>query len=152
MADIESANFPPLISREQAGNAVGDALRLFVGRGRRYSVKQLANGTGIKERVIECAMCDPARQAADYRPLPMEALFSIAKFLGPLFTSEWLALADQEARFRAPVDHDDLAGKAIDYAAEYSAARHPESECGVDLGPSEEQRLTAKGRHLRAVA
>jgi hypothetical protein len=85
----------PLVSRERAGNKVGDALRLYVGRGRRYSVKQLSNGTGIKDRVIECAMEDAG--GPDYRPLPPEALISISLFLGADFTSEWLSLAQQGA-------------------------------------------------------
>jgi hypothetical protein len=98
-----SANFPLLVSREQAGNTIGAALRLFVGRGRHYSVKQLSNATGVKDRMIECAMCDAA--SVDYRPLPSEALLSVATFLGAVFTSEWMALAKQGA-FDLP-DADD---------------------------------------------
>lgn len=90
-----SAGFPLLVSREQAGNAIGNALRLFIGRGRRYSVKQLSNGTGVKDRVIECAMTDAG--SVDYRPLPPEALLSIALFLGAAFTNEWIGHAGQGA-------------------------------------------------------
>ena len=90
-----SANFPLLVSREQAGNTIGAALRLFIGRGRQYSVKQLSNATGVKDRMIECAMCDAG--SIDWRPLPCEALLSIATFLGAVFTSEWIALARQGA-------------------------------------------------------
>lgn len=144
MSDNSAANLPPLVSREQAGNAIGDALRLFVGRGRRYSVKQLSNGTGVKERVIECAMCDPVRQAADYRPLPLEALISISKFLGPLFTTEWLALAEQNAADAGPLDHEVIATKAIDYLSTKTAFHHPESECGPAIGPTEEETLDSK--------
>lgn len=88
MPDHCAASFSPLISREQAGNAIRKALSLFVGRGRRYSVKQLSNATGIKDRVIECALTDPA--SIDYRPLSLEALFSIGMFLGATFTNEWM--------------------------------------------------------------
>lgn len=102
MPDYASANITPLVSREQVGNEVGKALRLFVGRGRRYSVKQLSNGTGVKDRVIECAMCDAG--SIDYRPLALEALISIARFLGSDFTNEWLGLACQGA-FDLP-DHE----------------------------------------------
>lgn len=101
MADAASANFPLLVSREHAGNTIGSALRLYVGRGRQYSVKQLSNGTGVKDRVIECAMCDAA--SVDYRPLPPEALLSISLFLGAEFTAEYLALAKQGA-FELPED------------------------------------------------
>lgn len=101
MADRNSANLSPLVSRERVGNVVGDALRLYVGRGRRYSVKQLSNATGVKDRVIECAMCDPA--SVDFRPLSLDALMSIAGFLGADFTNEWLSLAGQGA-FDLPDD------------------------------------------------
>lgn len=90
-----SADLAPLVSRNALGEAVSRALRLHVGRGRRLSVKQLANGTGVKDRVIECAMAEPDN--ADHRPLPGEALVSISRFLGPEFTTEWLRLADQGA-------------------------------------------------------
>lgn len=101
MPDDWSANFPLLISREQAGNKIGAALRLYVGRGRRHSVKQLANATGVKDRVIECAMAEAG--SLDYRPLPPECLLSIAMFLGADFTNEWLGLAEQGA-FNLPDD------------------------------------------------
>ena len=68
-----------------------DALRLFVGRGRRYSVKELANATGVADRVIESAICDV--DSEDYRPLSHEALASIAKFLGASFASVYLELS-----------------------------------------------------------
>lgn len=91
----QSANLPPIISRERGHDAVRDALRLFIGRGRRYSVKQVSNATGVKDRVIECAMtlaADP-----ECRPIHISDLLSIAGFLGPEFTTEWLLLAQQAA-------------------------------------------------------
>lgn len=125
MSDSQSANFPPLVSRERVGNEINSALRLFVGRGRRYSVKQLSNATGVKDRIIECAMCDAA--TIDYRPLPLEALVSIACFIGPDFTSEWLALAGQGA-FELPDAGDTppgaiVADDAEDHAKLSDAAR-----------------------------
>jgi len=148
MPHNNSANYNPLVSREQVGNAIGDALRLFVGRGRRYSVKQLSNGTGIKDRVIECAMCREG--TVDYRPLPQEALVSITCFLGAAFANEWLGLANLTASDTDSVNHDDLATAAIDYVGEHARARHPESECGVDIGPNEDKALNAKRARLVA--
>lgn len=118
MSSDNSANFQPLVSRERIGNVIGDALRLYVGRTRRYSVKQLSNGTGIKDRVIECAMC--AADSADYRPLPLEALSSISKFLGADFTNEWLALAGQGA-FDLPDENEPPPGMIAADDAEDSA-------------------------------
>lgn len=90
-----SANQFPIVSRERIGNAILDALRLYIGRGRRYSVKQVSNATGVKDRVIECAMT--AVDSIDYRPLSLEALLSITGFLGADFTNEWIGLAGQGA-------------------------------------------------------
>lgn len=87
----ESANFTPLVSRNAIREAQRDALRLYVGRGRRYSVKQLANGAGIPDRVIESAMCEA--DSPDFRPLSLEALASITKFLGVAFASAYLELS-----------------------------------------------------------
>lgn len=103
MLDNHAAKFPLLVSREQAGNRIGRALKLFIGRGRQYSVKEVSNATGVKDRVIECAMADAA--SYDFRPLPNEALLSLALFLGADFTNSWIALAKQGA-FDLPDDGD----------------------------------------------
>ena len=90
-----SANIGSNISRTVAGNAINNALRLFVGRGREFSVKMLSNMSGVPDRVIECAMCHP--EDPDYRPLKPEALLSIAGVLGPGFTTEMLKPVNQAA-------------------------------------------------------
>lgn len=86
-----SANDLLLVSRNLAREKLRSALRLYVGRGRRYSVKELSNGCGVPDRMIESAMCDP--DDPDYRPLALENLLSISSFLGPAFTSSFLELA-----------------------------------------------------------
>ena len=111
MADNTSANFVPLVSREQAWNKFSSALRLYVGRGRRYSVKQLANGAGVKDRVIECAMY--ASDNIDFRPMPFEAQMSIALFLGADFTNEWIVVAGQGA-FELPDEDPNPGAVAAD--------------------------------------
>ncbi len=65
-----------------------------------------------------------------------------------------LLLPDGHRIVPAPetIDHDELARLALDLAAEHAAARHPDSEHGVEIGPNEHNRLTAKATHLRAVA
>jgi hypothetical protein len=82
---------PLLISRNAIGEKIRDALHLYVGRGRRYSVKQLSDATGVPERSIEAAKCEP--DDPEYRPLALENLLSIAKFLGSQFVSHYLELA-----------------------------------------------------------
>lgn len=148
MTDAASAKNTPLVSRERCGNAIRDALRLYVGRGRRYSVKQLSNATGVKGRVIECAMCDA--ESVDWRPLPNEALVSISKFLGPEFTCEWLGLADQEACWKEPEDGDIAAlnTDAAEYNYEHSKATDPSGPGGAEVLPIERQRLKQIARRI----
>lgn len=86
-----SADISPIISRNAIREKLRDALRLYVGRGRRYSVKELSNGTGVADRLIESAMCDV--DSPDFRPLSQEALASITKFLGVSFASAYLELS-----------------------------------------------------------
>lgn len=111
MTNAASANDFILVSREQVGNAISKALRLYVGRGRRYSVKELSNGTGIKDRVIECAIC--RADSLDYRPLPLEALASIGMFLGAEFTNQWCHIMGQGA-FDLPDEDPDPGELAAD--------------------------------------
>lgn len=147
MSIAASANETPLVSRERVGNEINAALRLFVGRGRRYSVKQLSNATGVKDRVIECAMCDAA--TIDYRPLPLEALVSIAGFLGPEFTCEWLKLAQQGAFWLPETGGDSPARMAADVADDAAAV----VRAGMDdhFDADERKALRPVGRHLMAV-
>lgn len=102
-AVYNSADFTPLVSRSAAREAFGKALRLYVGRGRRYSVKQLSNGAGVKDRVIECAMCDP--ENPEYREPELAAMLSISAYLGAAFTTEWIEPTKQAA-FDLPDDGD----------------------------------------------
>ena len=151
MSDQQSADFPLLVSREHAENAFGDALRLFVGRGRRYSVKQLSNSTGVKDRAIECAMCKA--ETSEHRPLNMGAQLSVMSFLGPEFTSEWIKLAGQVA-FHKPegVDFEEVEDACRDLLATKGKAHHPESPDGRELSQCEKDKLAAKVVRIRAVA
>jgi hypothetical protein len=83
-----SANRPLLVSRNTLREAIGKALDLHVGRGRRYTVKELSNATGVPDRIIESAKLDP--DDPDFRPLREENLASVGKFLGVSFVSAWL--------------------------------------------------------------
>lgn len=78
-----AANFSPLVSRSLIGETIRDALHLYVGRGRRYSVKELSAATGVPERCIEAAKCEP--DDPEYRPLKLEDLASLMMFLGAPF-------------------------------------------------------------------
>jgi hypothetical protein len=87
----ESVNFEPLVSRNLIREKIRNALRLFAGRGRRFSVVDLGNGAGVLPSNIEKAM--QSVHSPDYRPLKLEELISLAKFLGAPFASIYLELA-----------------------------------------------------------
>lgn len=148
MPTVESADNSWNISRAEAGVAEARALRLFIGRGKRYSVKEASNGSGVKDRMIECAMAGPDN--TDWRPLPAGALHSLMSFLGPDFISEWLKPTPWSAHDPALVDHDTLALKAMAYATEHSRARHPSSPGGVDITAEEEAGLDRSAADLGA--
>ena len=98
-----SADNDPLVSRSAANETFRNAIRLFVGRGKRYSVKQVSNGTGIKDRMIESFMAQV--DSSDWRKPDLEEVLSIASFIGPDFTCELIALCQQGA-FWLPDDED----------------------------------------------
>jgi hypothetical protein len=78
----------PLVSRATINEKIRDTLHLYAGRGCRYSVAQLAEAAGVPERCIEAAKCEP--HDPEHRPLPLEYLASICKFLGDPFASAFL--------------------------------------------------------------
>lgn len=83
-----SADFEPLISRNEAYEAVRKGLRKCVGRGKSHSVKSLSNASHVKDRMIECAMCEVSDP--EFRPLKFEQIMSIAAVLKDEFTSAML--------------------------------------------------------------
>lgn len=91
MASVpNSAQIDLLVSRNSIRERVRDALRLHAGRGRRYSVQQLAEGSGVPATNIDNAMRvvdDPA-----FRALKLEELASVGKFLRAPFVSSVLEL------------------------------------------------------------
>jgi hypothetical protein len=80
-----------LVPRHTIREGQRGALRLHVGRGRRFSVKQASEGSGVPERQIEAAVCPIDDE--NYRPLSQENLASLAKFLGATFVSHYLELS-----------------------------------------------------------
>lgn len=81
-----------LVQRHAIREIQRKALRLHIGRGRRYSVAEVFAGSGVPERAIEAAMC--LIEDENYRPLTQENLASLAKFLGRSFVSIYLELSD----------------------------------------------------------
>jgi hypothetical protein len=149
MSVAQSADFTPLVSRTAARSAISDALRLYVGRGRRYTVKKLGNGTGVPDRLIECAMCDP--DDPEFRPLSLENLLSVSAFLGAAFTSDWLKLADlgaHELPDHNDPDFDALGLEANGLAGEVAQARSPQSPGGTNIVPIEKQAIRERAQRV----
>lgn len=144
----ESADKPLLISRSVAGDTEARALRLFIGRGKRYSVKEASNGSGVKDRAIECAMAGPDN--TDWRPLPAGALHSLMSFLGPDFITAWLKPTTFAAHDPASVDHEELIEHALNYVAEHAKARRRESPGGAEIVSIEISDLDRAAAPLRA--
>lgn len=109
MTGNHSADFHPIISRSAARERFREAIRLYVGRGKRYSVQQAAKGSGVHPRMIESFIASV--DSPDYRKPDIEEVLSLSAFLGPEFTSEWLDLAEQGA-FLLP-DSDGLPPGAL---------------------------------------
>lgn len=79
-----------LISQEDAARRMEDALRLRVGRGRRFSFPALSDATGIPTRTLESYVQGATPGLA--------ALLSLCAVLGPAFTSDILAACGQTAQ------------------------------------------------------
>jgi hypothetical protein len=77
-----------LVSRSAIREKQRSALRLHIGRGRRYSVREASEGSGVPERQIEAAMAFIDDE--NYRPLSLENSASLSKFLGITFVSAML--------------------------------------------------------------
>lgn len=90
-----SAENSSLVSRSAANTIFRDAVRLFVGRGRRFSVKQVSIGTGISIRMIESFMAPV--DSTDFRKPDLEEVLTLASFFGSDFTTELVSPIRQGA-------------------------------------------------------
>lgn len=92
MTDVDkSAGDGPLVSRIMAGDALRRALRLYVGTGRRYTVKEMQRGTGLSARLVEGWLAGP--ESTDWRECKASCLLSLCAFLGPEFATDIMRLA-----------------------------------------------------------
>lgn len=155
MAGGISANIACTVSRSAMGEAVARGLRLFIGRGRDFSVKIVANRTGVPDRAIESAMVLDT-DSEDWRPLKPEYLAALGRFLGPEFNSAWMVPLCDQAAVALP-DGDDGEGALRTVEDAVTLARH---DMGTDhsavasarLRPVALRLMVSAGRHLRAAA
>ena len=80
----------PLITQDHAARVIADAIRLRVGRGKRWSFASLSDATGIAQRTLESYVSGATPG--------MHSLLSICAALGPSFTSDILAVIGQTAQ------------------------------------------------------
>jgi len=78
-----AANNDLLVGSVEARNAIRWSLRLHIGRGRRYSVAEVSEGTGVPVWQLNQAMIEA--EDSKHRPLPPESFMSVATFLGSSF-------------------------------------------------------------------
>lgn len=64
----------------------------------------------------------------------------------PLFPEQFSMVESQSA------DLDGMAASAVDYIGAYTEARHPESEAGPDIGPTEAVKLCTKVAQMKGAA
>lgn len=111
----KSAGDEPKVSRSAAYAEFAKSLRQFVGRGGRFSYKEVARKSGLPIRMIETYRYEPDHE--EWRAAPFEHILSLMSALGPEFTSDILAMADQGA-FWLPDDIDPNPGELATESSE----------------------------------
>ncbi|SOC13848.1 hypothetical protein SAMN05877809_10725 [Rhodobacter sp. JA431] len=96
----DAGHRPATIAKDDAARRFEDALRLRVGRGKRYSFDALSDATRIPTRTLESYV-------QGVTP-PLHAFLSICSVLGPSFTSDILAACNQAAHEVNPGDPEHL--------------------------------------------
>lgn len=81
--------------------------------------------------------------------MPITALYALCDVLPDELLSLLLPAQFFITRKSDGVNLADLAGRALDYVGTYTAARSPDSEAGVELGPNETAILNDKANRLQ---
>lgn len=96
MADAPAVELCQLVLHEQVENAYWQALRMFVGRGKRHRAADVSTGAGIHRRTLDSYRGFPVGHP-DHRPLDEGQKWSILSFIGADMTTVWLGLIEQGA-------------------------------------------------------
>lgn len=130
-----------MISQHAADDALFATIALFMGRGRRFSVKDVELGTGISERTLSAMIAlDPeSRRAPSGRNLLL-----LMSFFGVEFTDRLLSHIDQGARDLNPAA--DAPGMVVagimSCAAEFARAGADNKFCSRDLHELRDDAIT----------
>lgn len=145
----KSAGIDPIVSRSAAYTALAKALRLSVGRGCRFSYKDLERKSGVPARMIEAYRYEPDHE--EFRPAPFEHILSLWAAIGPDATNDMLALAGQVAVWQPEnVDYDGVEEACRDFLKVKGEAHHEASPAKRELSDCERGRLDDKVAILRA--
>jgi transcriptional regulator with XRE-family HTH domain len=87
-----------LISTAGVDDEIARAIGLFMGRGRRYSVSDVAMATGLGARSLQSYIAS----GEERRTPSYEVLFTLMQFFGPQFTSKVLGWIGQGAHSLTP--------------------------------------------------
>ena len=151
----ETAEIGMTVSRSAADERFSRSLHIFVGRGKKHPVNEVAKGTGISASVIYGWLAGPTSQ--DWRKLHPAHLLTMAGYLGPEFTAELLQPVGQGAFWLPDADDmspGDLAADLAEDAADVTRRAADGEFCHVDrkaLGPRG-RRLMVVGAQLAASA
>lgn len=91
-----------LISTAGVDDEIARAIGLFMGRGRQFSVADIALATGIGARTLQSYIAS----GEERRTPSYEALFTLMQFFGPQFTSKVLGWIGQGAHSLTPEAND----------------------------------------------
>lgn len=122
-------------------------------RARQLGIRRAIDKRGIALKIVAADSGIPYETLLTYFPvegsrepaqIPGGAIYALCE--GRALPADLLSLLlpDGWQIVRAPetIDHDSLAELADEYISKKIAAHHPESECGREIGPGEEQGLT----------
>ena len=87
----------PIVPQEVAYRAFHDAMRLFVGRGRRWSCAAVSEASGIPQRTVESYLAGQATP-------PLEKYQSLCAVLGQAFFAATIEHTQYEVRSTEPGD------------------------------------------------
>lgn len=152
-APTETAEIGLIVSRSAAYDRLHRAMMMFVGRGKRHPVAEVAKGTGISDSVLYGWLAGPDSQ--DWRHPHAGHLLTLCGYIGPEFTTEILKPVSQGAFWLPDVDNlspGELAADLAEDTADVTRRAADGEFCAVDrkaLGPRG-RRLMVVGAQLQA--
>jgi hypothetical protein len=116
---------------------------------RHIALKVVAYDSGIEYDTLISYFPGGERQPAE---LPASAIYSLSGVLPDDLLNLLCRKGYAHVQVPEDADYDAINQHCMDFIGEKSAAHHPESEAGRDIGPNEHARLSAKVVKLRRVA